>query len=304
MASLADHIERSIGFSTPASSRVRVRRGYIFDLEVQGPEFWAKHDLIPCNRKRKLDERREQRHGFFAADIIKYGAFDMLNPRPSNLTNEIHPLYTRDAFNGCEDEIYEQFIPALRLASMWMTQPICFQFWVTLANGQRMVDATMSERFGRTQHRILRDASLNEQSASEAIEYILKISSGYRMSFTFQENFKRDGHTYFGGTNKICDVGWENSDRAPNSLLKLYTKLSSDYYVAAKKLSQLKYPDRSQVLRFHFGLAVLLVHETCHAIELAHIRTRPEYVPDEEWYPHLQQWVGHEPFFYNGLRLN
>ncbi|KAL8824134.1 MAG: hypothetical protein Q9191_005279 [Dirinaria sp. TL-2023a] len=302
MGGLSDLMDRAIGFSTPPVSRVQVRKGYIFDLEVCGPEFWQKHDDLYIHRKRKIDDRREQRHGFFAADIIKYGAVDMLNPRPSNLSNEIHPLYQRDAFHGCEDEIYEQFIPALRLASMWMTQPVCFQFWVTLANGNREVDQVMSQRFGRLQHRIHHDAPLTPKTAVDAIAYIRSISNGYRMSFTFQENFKRDGHTYFGGTNKICDVGWENEDRAPNHLLRIYTKLSSDYYVAAKKLSQLKYPDMAQVLRFHFGLAVLLVHETCHAIELAHIRTRPQYVADPEWDPRFQQWIGHEPFFYSSIR--
>ena len=302
MASLAEHMNRAIGFSTPPVSNVQIRKGYLFDLEVRGPEFWKQHDGLLIHRKRKLDERREQRHGFFAADIIKYGAIDMLNPRPSNLTNEIHPLYQRDAFQGCEDEIYEQFIPALRLASMWMTQPVCCQFWVTLSNGDREVDKTMSQRFGRLQHRIHRDAPLTQKTASETIAYIRSISTGYRMSFTFQENFKRDGYTYFAGTNKICDVGWADAERAPNHLLRIYTKLSSDYYVAAKKLSQLKYPDLAQVLRFHFGLAVLLVHETCHAIELAHIRTRPHYVPEPDWDPRIQQWIGHEPFFYSSLR--
>lgn len=302
MGSLANLMDRAIGFSTPPVSSVQVRKGYIFDLEVRGPEFWQKHDDLYIYRKRKIDDRREQRHGFFAADIIKYGAVDMLKPRPSNLNNDIHPLYQRDAFHGCEDEIYEQFIPALRLASMWMTQPVCFQFWVTLANGNREVDEVMSQRFGRLQHRIHHDAPLTQKTAAVAIAYIRSISNGYRMSFTFQENFKRDGHTYFGGTNKICDVGWGDEDRAPNQLLRIYTKLSSDYYVAAKKLSQLKYPDMAQVLRFHFGLAVLLVHETCHAIELAHLRTRPQYVPDPEWDPRFQQWIGHEPFFYSSLR--
>ena len=302
MASLAEQMDRAVGLSAALAPSVKVRKGYIFDLEVSGPEFWKHHDNVWSNRKRKLDERREQRHGFFAADIIKYGAVDMLNPRQPNLVNDIHPLYQRDAFNGCEDEVYEQFVPALRLASMWMTQPICFQFWVTLARGHRQVDETMSSRFGRLQHRIRHDVPLTRKDAVEVMNYIKEISKDYRMSFTFQDNFKRHGATYFGGTNKICDVGWSDSERPPDQLLRIFTKLSSDYYVAAKKLSQLKYPDLAQVLRFQFGLAVLLVHETCHAIELAHIRKRPDVVPDEEYDPHFQQWIGHEPYFYDSVR--
>lgn len=300
MGALAEQMNRAIGFSATPATRVQVRKGYLFDLEVSGPEFWEKHDDIWSNRKRKRDERREQRHGFFAADIIRYGAVDMLSPRPPNLTNEIHPLYQRNAFTGCEDEVYEQFVPALRLASMWMT--VCSQFWVTLARGHREVDEAMSLRFGRLQHRIRQDVPLTKENASEVMDYIKDISKDYRMSFTFQDNFKRNGATYFGGTNKVCDVGWSDSDRPSNQLLRIYTKLSSDYYVAAKKLSQLKYPDLAQVLRFQFGLAVLLVHETSHAIELAHIRRRPDIVPDEAYDPYYQQWIGHEPYLYDSVR--
>jgi len=168
--------------------------------------------------------------------------------------------------------------------------------------GKREVDKTMSQRFGRLQHRIRHDAALTEEDATNVIEYIKDISKDYRMSFTFQDNFKRHGATYFGGTNKVCDVGWSDSERSTDQLLHIFTKLSSDYYVAAKKLSQLKYPNLAQVLRFQFGLAVLLVHETCHAVELAHIRKRPEVVPDEAYDPQWEQWIGHEPYFYGSVR--
>ena len=120
MGALAERMNTAICFSAPTIASVQVRKGFLFDLEVSGSEFWRRHDEIWNNRKRKLDDRREQRHGFFAADIIKYGAVDMLSPRPPNLTNDIHPLYHRDAFTGCEDDVYKQFVPALRLASMWM----------------------------------------------------------------------------------------------------------------------------------------------------------------------------------------
>jgi len=168
--------------------------------------------------------------------------------------------------------------------------------------GKREIDKTMSQRFGRLQHRIRHDVALTEEDATNVIEYIKEISENYRMSFTFQDNFKRHGATYFGGTNKVCDVGWSDSERPTDRLLHIFTKLSSDYYVAAKKLNQLKYPDLAQVLRFQFGLAVLLVHETCHAIELAHIRKRPEVVPDEAYDPQWEQWIGHEPYFYDSVR--
>ena len=302
MAALAERMNGAIGFSAPPVASVQVRKGYLFELEVSGPEFWKHHDNVWSNRKRKREDLREQRHGFFAADIIKYGAVDMLGPRLPNLTNEIHPLYQRDAFTGCEDEVYEQFLPALRLASLWMTQPICFQFWVTLAMGHREVDETMSSRFNRLQHRIRNDAPLTKEDALGVIKYIREISKDYRLSFTFQDNFKQHGATIFGGTNKVCDVGWSDSERPSNGLLRIFTKLSSDYYVAAKKLSQLKYPDLAQVLRFQFGLAVLLVHETCHAIELAHIRKRPDVVPDAAYDPQYEQWIGHEPYFYDSIR--
>ncbi|KAL8783382.1 MAG: hypothetical protein Q9195_009410 [Heterodermia aff. obscurata] len=307
MASLADHVGRAMVFDGAPVTNVQIPRGYIFDLEVTGPEFWRAHDNVPRGTKRKHeDEEAPQRHGFLAEDVINYGAIQMPGARHPNLTNEIHPIFQRNAFDGCEDDVYEQLTPALRLASMYLTQPTCAQFWVTLAHGERLVDQKMTSRMGRLQHRITKDVKVSMDQATRVTDYIKKIAGKYRVHFTFVQRMMAGGVKWAGVTQKVenfsCDAEWSpNQKRDPTDpdLLRIHTRLSSDWYVAAKKLSKLKFPDTAQLLRFNFGFAVLITHEICHAIELAHIRTRPVWVPDSSWNADLQQEIGHEPFFHD-----
>lgn len=307
MASLAEHMDKAMAFGAPAVTNVQVPRGYIFDFEITGPEFWRAHDNAHRGTKRKHeDEDVAQRHGFLAEDVIRYGAVQMPGARYPNLTNEIHPLFQRNAFDGCEDEVYEQFLPGLRLASMFLTQPTCSHFWVTLAWGERFIDQQMTNRMGRLQHRIPKDSKVTADSAIKVIEYIQNIAKTYRVHFTFVQRMMAGGIKWSGLTQKVenysCEVEWSTSqkkDPADSDLLRIHTRLSSDWYVAAKKLSKLKFPETAQLLRFNFGFAILITHEICHAIELAHIRTRPEWVPDSSWNAELQQEIGHEPFFHD-----
>ena len=307
MASLADHVGRAMAFDGAPVTNVHVPRGYIFDLAISGPEFWRAHDNVPRGTKRKHeDEEAPQRHGFLAEDVINHGAIQLAGARYPNLTNKIHPVFQRNAFDGCEDDVYEQLMPALRLASMFLTQPTCAQFWVTLAYGERLVDQKMTSRMGRLQHRIPKDLTVSIDQATKVTDYIKKIAAEYRVHFTFVQRMMVDGVKWAGVTQKVenfsCDVEWSpNQKRGPADpdLLRIHTRLSSDWYVAAKKLSKLKFPDTAQLLRFNFGFAILITHEICHAIELAHIRTRPDWVPDSSWNADLQQEIGHEPFFHD-----
>ena len=307
MASLADHVGRAMFFDGAPVTNVQIPRGYLFDLEMTGPEFWRAYDNVPRGTKRKYeDEEVPQRHGFLAEDVIKYGAIQMPGARYPNLTNNIHPIFQRNAFDGCEDDVYEQLTPALRLASMFLTQPTCAQFWVTLARAERFIDQEMTSRMGRLQHRIPKDLKVSIEQATKVTDYIKKIAAKYRVHFTFVQRMMADGVKWAGVTQKVenfsCDAEWlpnQKRDPTDRDLLRIHTRLSSDWYVAAKKLSKLKFPDTAQLLRFNFGFAVLITHEICHAIELAHIRTRPDWVPDSSWNADLRQEIGHEPFFHD-----
>lgn len=53
-------------------------------------------------------------------------------------------------------------------------------------------------------------------------------------------------------------------------------RIHADYYIIAKKLSQLKYQEVSQKLRFNFLFAVLIIHELAHSIEGMHMKNRAE----------------------------
>ena len=306
MISLAERMGKAMVFVATSMTNVQVPRDYSFDFEVTGPEFWrACGNIGPRGTKRKHEvDRKPVRHGFLAEEIIRKGAVDLPGARLPNLTNAIHPLFQRDAFDGCEDDVYEQFLPAVRLASMFLTHPTCAQYWVTLAFGERVIDSTMSTRMGRLQHRIPRDLKISTENARKVSQYLLEIGKNYRVHFTFVHRMRSGDMKWAGVTQKVrdysCDAEWSADTRredARSDLLRIHTRLSSDWYVAAKKLSKLKFPDTAQLLRFNFGFATLLTHEICHAIELAHIRTRPETVADSSWNNELQQEIGHEPFF-------
>lgn len=96
--------------------------------------------------------------------------------------------------------------------------------------------------------------------------------------FTFTNGLKFGGDAAFGTARTICDYqSEENSDsqqqKSPN-LQRSNVRLHSDFYIIAKKLSTMKYPDPAQQLRFNFILATLIIHELAHAIELSQWRNR------------------------------
>ena len=67
-------------------------------------------------------------YGFRAAEINSSGAIFTHNCQMSNLTNEIHPLLSRNRFDDTPDAIYDQLVPSLRLASLFLTQPVLHGF--------------------------------------------------------------------------------------------------------------------------------------------------------------------------------
>ncbi len=294
------------------SSRwVQVPKGYVVDLEIRPAKHYkAKADIKDQVRKRKREATlsetsqrgwREEVQGFRPEEMIWNGAigFKHHEPEPSSLTNDIHPLFDRSCFDDTPDAIYDQLIPGLQLATLFLTQPICMQFWVTLAMGKRRHDPEMSALDGRPAQRIDNHLELTEERAKIVIDLINKLGKDNMVHFRFNDrlqtlkNSKEAGYAY-AVSAPICDYqGIDTECHGTNkSVVRSIIRFHSDYYIVAKKLSQLKFPNMSQKLRFNFGFAALMVHELAHSIEGIHFRGRAN-----QWALYQQSGYYREPYW-------
>jgi len=290
---------------------IQVPKGYLVDLEIRPAKHYkARGDIKTQIKKRKREAMlpetsqrgwREEVQGFRPEEMVWNGAigFKHCEPAPSSLTNGLHPLFDRSCFDDTPDAIYDQLIPGLQLATLFLTQPICMQFWVTLAMGKRRHDPKMSASHGRPAQRIGSHVELTEERAKTLIELIHKIGKDRLVHFRFNSflqtlsNSKEEGYAY-GISAPICDYkGIDTEYHGVNrSLVRSIIRFHADYYIVAKKLSQLKFPEMSQKLRFSFGFAVLIVHELAHSIEGIHFRGR-----SNQWIDFQQSGYYREPYW-------
>lgn len=270
---------------------VQVPRGYLMEEAISPAAFYRSRQDVKSHlkkRKRTLGAlpkklRRgslQEPHGFRPQEVNGTGAVSLEDCRPSTLTNDIHPLLDRSCFDDVPDTIYDQFIPGLKLATMFLTQPVCMQFWATLAIGNRVVDTEMSEKNGKTSKRIGCHVELTQQRADSMIKRINDLGESKLIHFRFKHKLTgtRTQTGAWGLSDPICDYKGTQmkAHQSKDSTIRSIIRLHGDYYTVAKKLSQLKYPEVSQQLRFNFLFASLIMHELAHSIEGIHIQQRAE----------------------------
>ena len=262
--------------ATKSPLSVSVPRGYAVENEIKPSRFYeTRGEVREHVKKRKREgvlprqsrkQWRSERHGFRPQEVNFNGAVHLEGCKPSNLTNGIHPIFDRSNFDDTPDAIYDQFVPGLQLATMFLTQKICMQFWVTLAMGDRKNDPEMTSRNGKLSQRIDSYVELTDERASTLIEYINNIGNSNLIHFRFKHKLQGFSPEEFGawGTSiPICDYKGVERDYhgLKGDLVRSIIRIHADYYVVAKKLSQLRYPEISQTLRFNFLFAVLMIHE-------------------------------------------
>ena len=255
---------------------LHVPKGYVMEQAISPTDFYrTRHEVKTHANKRKRalgplpkQLRRgslQEQHGFQAQEVNRNGAVHLQDCRPSNLTNAIHPLFDRSCFDDIPDTIYDQLIPGLQLATMFLTQPICMQFWVTLAMGVRRDDAEMSAYSGKLCQRIDSHVELTLERALTMIERIKKLGKSRLIHFRFKHRLasRRSPEGVWGLSDPICDYrGLQKEFHGQQGpLIRSIIRLHGDYYIVARKLSKLKYPEVSQKLRFNFQFAVLIMHE-------------------------------------------
>lgn len=290
---------------------VQVPKGYLMDLETQPSKFYKERGEVRTEVKKRKREggltkslARGWRdgngvQGFRPEEVNWNGAVSLEDCPPSNLSNAIHPIFDRSCFDDTPDATYDQLIPGLRLATMFLTQHICMQFWVTLAMGDRSNDSEMSAVNGKLSQRIRSHVELTDERARTVLQHIESVGRSKLVHFRFNRQLTtvEDHGEAYGISLPICDYQGIDTEyhKIDRSHVRSLIRIHSDYYVAAKKLSQLKFQEESQKLRFSFGFAVLIVHELAHSIEGIHFRNRAHQWIDwhtSKWYkePYWLDW--------------
>lgn len=282
VAALADQLERiGVQSTAPASPRfVETPKGFKLLKETDSQSFFGiRNQWRQCEkRKRSLGVPswdRNRRYGFRPEELLWTGALDLHGAKPSNLDNEIHPLLSHDNFDDCPQHIYEQLMPACRLATMFLTKDVCMQYWVTLAYGNRELDIGRTFDAGVRQERIREDVPLSAANIAEVRQYLKDLQKQENpIHFTFSAALPLQ--TAYAASLAVCDYRFKHRLHPPNKFRHTLIYLHQDYYTTAERLSQLQYPDEAQKLRFNFLLANSLLHELAHSVSMGHVNDRTQ----------------------------
>lgn len=254
--------------ATKTSRLVAVPQGFRLTLAAGPSEFYKVKEELKRNLKRKRDagivskaSKQYPRHGYRPEEVLWNGALDLKNCRPSNLTTEIHPLLQHSRFDDTPDAIYNELETGLRLATMFLTQPICCQFWVTLACGERKTEEEYTMCHGTKCERIEKNVPMTKENTAQVIEYIKQLDNASMIHWNFKHNLMINNETMYGVTQWVCDNQYELTKGPINTVVRHHIRLHADFYTVAAKLSKLEHPDTAQKLRFSFFLATVICHE-------------------------------------------
>lgn len=193
--------------------------------------------------------------------------------KTSSLTNDIHPLFASDRFDECPEEIYLVLTPALRLASMFLTNPKASSYWLAMYHGEREICKDTSTKAGFEAHRIHNDIPYTSERFAEWEQWLLDAVKYVTIGFDSIDP-----------SSRIYGVMWwpcaESRQSLPLDPVYYRTgriDLHTDFYTTAKRLSILgANADPDMILRFHFFFAVNIVHEVAHFVERLTTWPNPE----------------------------
>lgn len=206
-------------------------------------------------------------YGFDPAKLIESNAIDLPPSVPhqqifSDLDNDVHPLFQIENFRQNAHDIYDCLVPALRLASKFLTERVVSLFWHTACFGERVKDTDMPKGLlNHTARRIRHPVNWTIEGEEHIKRLLEALSDQMTIDFTSGVEFPVERYA----EHSVLPAKWPLQPRNQSRIM-----FGQDIYVAAKKLSVLKSPDPLQVLRFHFLFAVILVHEIAHAVEARH----------------------------------
>ena len=261
----------------PLTSRfIQVPRGYEVASRIEPKLLLSLRDKWEKKFGNFVLNGKIIRYGFQAEELLFKGALDLPDSQlrqPSNLRDEVHPLFERDNFDDCPDQIYDQLLPGLRLATKFITSSPLLQHWITTLFGERKRTLDSSGAFNR--ERIDWDVPLSPDNIAKFVTASRTWAKLFHVTFIPQLNKhgSDDDDPCCGYTHPIVDYNKNETVPCNRPLegLRLATrsriKLHGDYYIAASKFAVMKYPNVAQKLRFNLMFAITIVHELAHAVE-------------------------------------
>lgn len=225
--------------------------------------------------------------------------------RPTLLQNPIHPIFSPKNFPTISKHHYALLLPALKLASRFLTSPPLFSWWVKLILAEMMPHPHIPGA------RVLCDIEDNMENRVRA--YMKLRDHAQDVEFRF-----RDEVAGFGSTHAIFNDppttatssrggGGKKKKKRENIKWVVYLDTRFETYISADSLSlSLSHSQRSssssssssnqiqqqqhqqnhnhnQNLRFHLLTALNLVHETAHTLSPSSSSTgqEPYYSPHD-----------------------
>ena len=265
-----------------SSRMIQVPRGFKMDLQMTPRQLYETYARSKRVEKRSRDKgvftkgHYKQRHGFRPEELLWNGALEKGNCLDSNLNNEIHPFFDRNHFDDCPDQIYDALIPAFRLASIFLTQPVVMHYWVACFYGVRSKD----DSYGLSGWRIRDRPGTDLKRANAASDRLRELASQKLVHFTFAEKLLAEaqrpvrelfprpvapkGHRAYAVTQGVCNCAFETITTSGLLSSTFHVTIHRDFYIAAEKIRLMKYPNPAQNLRLYFNLAVTLCHELAH----------------------------------------
>lgn len=234
---------------------------------------------------------RKRRHfGFSREEVVMYGGLSCTPCRPSNLSDPfITTIFRQENFFNTPQDVYDELMPALKLAEKFIIDRTQIQYWSTLAFGKRVIDKQLTAQKRVCHERIVTTVDVTDAVYDQTMNLLNRL--GKLVEFRFPRNdaeFETDG--CFGYTLKagrywnLAPQHHEYLSKSlwpagiPFAMARPYgpdlwedgqiINLHPDLFVTAKRFIATRNVDPAHRLRFHFWFAVNLCHELAHVFEL------------------------------------
>ena len=215
------------------------------------------HDTSSSSRHSQVPKRLRIPEYFYDSELKVAGILELSCAKPSDLNNPIHPIFYYRNFHQLSLPTYETLMPALRLASLLVTEVHCLEWWVFILNGHCLPIPDIQKR--RSVLISIKPITTHHLSATK--DRLLELSDCIDFQFTAQDSV----------------YGMQIRSRAGRSfqVIKFSNKFQEFIEDGGFTNSSV-----SQQLRFLFFFALNMVHELSHAV----FDTRTDSVLSDEPY--------------------
>lgn len=171
----------------------------------------------------------------------------------STLSNPILPLLGRNRWPVEAQDVFPMLEPALRLASLFLSEPSISSYWLTLIDGKRTRFSYAKLKTPRAYSWIQKEMTPSASNPNRVMEFLALMQN--HIHYNFHDDAK--GRPSFGwcDTNESED-GTHEHDININPIFRNFAKTNMGR----------TQDNPNAILRFNFLMAVTLTHEIAHAV--------------------------------------